>query len=233
MSIRIKSIMQSLFQLFSIKSQDKRFEDEMSSYERKSKIVQDYYKSLEEKVMNAYLTRLKNNDFMVKRHLPNLPPTWNIVTADSVTESDSLILYLCSNWNHTSSEIHKLRQGENINTPFWMENAHDYGDGGIAPMVYRIIPSFENAETTTLEMWNRVHVKSEIGQQVPEEITKGYVLAILFDDTEIHYYTLDSCIYVYRLMNSMDDMMYWNAEGFTEIGYLTLEDHLTMKDECE
>ena len=100
-------------------------------------------------------------------------------------------------------------------------------------MVYRIIPSFENAETTTLEMWNRVHVKSEIGQQVPEEITKGSVLAILFDDEEIHYYTIDSCIYVYRLMNSMDDMVYWEAEGFTVIGYLTLEDHLAMKDECE
>lgn len=225
--------MQSLFQLFSIKRQDKRFEDEMSSYERKSIIVQDYYKSLEEKKVNDYLTRLMYNDYMVKRHLPNLPPTWNIVTADSVTESDSLILYFCSNWNHASSEIHKLRQGENINTPFWMENAHDYGDGGVTPMVYRIIPSFENAETTTLEKWNRVHVKSEIGQQVPEEITKGFVLAILFDDEEIHYYTIDSCMYVYRLMNSMDDMIYWNAEGFTVIGYLTLEDHLTMKDECE
>ena len=114
-----------------------------------------------------------------------------------------------------------------------MGNAHDYGDGDVTPMVYRIIPSFQNAETTSLEKWNMIHVKPEIGQQVPEEITKGSVLAILFDDEEIHYYTIDSCIYVYRLMNSMDDMMYWNAEGFTEIGYLTLEDHLTMKDECE
>ena len=49
----------------------------------------------------------------------------------------------------------------------------------------------------------------------------------------MHYYTIDSCIYVYRLMNSMDDMVYWDAEGFTVIGYLTLEDHLAMKDECE
>ena len=31
----------------------------------------------------------------------------------------------------------------------------------------------------------------------------------------------------------MDDMVYWDAEGFTVIGYLTLEDHLAMKDECE
>ena len=29
----------------------------------------------------------------------------------------------------------------------------------------------------------------------------------------MHYYTIDSCIYVYRLMNSMDDMVYWDAEG--------------------
>ena len=180
--------------------------------------------------MKDYLSRLIYNDSMVKRHLPNLPPTWNLVTADSITESDSLILYLCSNWNHTSSEIHKLRQGENINTPFWMDNAHDYGDGDVTPMAYRIIPSFQNAETTTLEKWNMVHVKSEIGQQVPEEITKGSVLAILFDDTEIHYYTLDSCIYVYGIMNYMDDVIYWDSEGFTVIGYLTLEDNLAMKN---
>lgn len=183
--------------------------------------------------MNDYLTRLIYTYDMVKHHLPNLPPTWNLVTADSVTESDSLILYLCSNYNHTSSEIHELRQGENINTPFWMENAHNYGDGGVTTMVYRIIPSFQNAETTSLEKWNMVHVKSDIGQQVPEEITKGSVLAILFDDAEIHYYTLYSCIYVYGFMNYMDDMIYWTAEGFTVIGYLTLEDHLAMKDEDE
>ena len=88
---------------------------------------------------------------------------WNLVTTDCVAESDSLILYLCSNYNHTSSEIYELRNGENINTPFWMENTHDYGDGEVVPTVCRIIPTYQNAEPTNLEKWYIVHVKTEIG----------------------------------------------------------------------
>ena len=216
-----KSMIQTIFQFLGLKKKKEVIEDKISSYESKQKIAKEYHK-------DYYIERLRQIDGSMHR-CQNLSSAWNHVKIDSVAESDSLILYLCANFNHTSSEIHSLSKGENVNTPFWMDNIHNYGDGNVIPCVYRIIPSYFDAETTAQEKWNKIFIRAEIGQQVPKEILKSNVLAINFDETKtdnlsIQYYTVDSCFYVYGLMTDVDQSVCWGKDGFDVIGYLTLND---------
>ena len=218
--MRLLTILQRICRLFYRKEKDivDNNVDYATSRERKIKIVQEYYKQREIEAHETYLHEIERNNIYFERF--ELSKEWNIVTCNNILESDNLILYLCRNMNHSSCEVHLLKKGDNINTPFWKENSHDNGDGQVIPCAYREIPSYQDTNASSSSKWNIIHSNIKKGENVPNQILDSTIL-LLQHQGKTKYLTLYSCLYTYGIINYKT--LCWESDDFILIGYLKVD----------